>query len=422
MTCPACGIEHESAARLCRRRGRVDAPQALGRLTPDRPHRFGAIVAACLAALVLAGCGSHGRARVVATTPSARDASGTVWLCRPGEADNPCLADLTATVVERNGTSHVEHTSQAKSPPVDCFYVYPTISGQQTINANRDIDLRLQEVAIAQASRFSQVCRVYAPVYRQITLSALDHPKRITLADALLAYADVRAAFDDYLKNYNHGRGIVFIGHSQGAVILTRLLQREVDGDPAVRRRLVSALLLGGNVTVRTGQAAGGDFAHIPACASTRQTGCVVAYSSFASKPLPNSQFGRTSSDAGVGILAPRDRSPNLRILCVNPAAPAGGSAPLTPYLPSLVLTVIQAPGASLKTPWMAFPGEYTARCETSGDATWLQVTRAGGAADHRPVLTRLQDPVIGLHVLDVNLALANLVQLAGAEAAAYRR
>ena len=229
------------------------------------------------------------------------------------------------------------------------------------------------------------------------------------------------AAFRDYLAHYNHGRGIVFIGHSQGATILIRLLQQQVDKVPSVRRRLVSALLMGGNVTVAKGKTVGGDFIHIPACTSTTETGCVVAYSSFTSKPGPSSEFGRTSSDAGVGLLAPRHLSSSIQIMCVNPASPSGGTGWLQPYIPTLALDFI---GQSLpvKTPWVTFPHEFTGRCETSGNATWLEVSRPGGKADHRPALTRLQEPILGLHILDVNIALGNLVQLAGDQAAAYAR
>ena len=74
-----------------------------------------------------------------------------------------------------------------------------------------------------------------------------------------------RACFAVVAAHYNDGRGIVFIGHSQGASILIALLKRVVDAKPAVRRRLVSALLLGENVTVPKGRAVGGDFEHIPA-------------------------------------------------------------------------------------------------------------------------------------------------------------
>ena len=247
------------------------------------------------------------------------------------------------------------------------------------------------------------------------------HPARITLADALIAYRSVRAAFRDYLAHYNHGRGIVFIGHSQGATILIRLLQQEVDPSPALRRRLVSALLLGGNVTVRKGRDTGGDFAHIPACTSSRQTGCVVAYSSFTARPPKNSQFGRTSSDAGVNLLAPRRPDPNLQIMCVNPTTFGGGAGALEPYVPTLVLALT---GATLgaTTPWVAFSGGYAARCETSGNASWLQIAHTAGRADRRPLLTRFQQPILGLHILDVNIALGNLVELVRDQAAAFLR
>jgi DUF3089 family protein len=263
---------------------------------------------------------------------------------------------------------------------------------------------------------------VYAPVYRQITLSALEHPARITRAHALVAYDSVLSSFRDYLAHYNRGRGIVFIGHSQGAAILIELLRREVDGEAAVRRRLVSALLLGGNVTVRRGSDVGGDFTEIPACGTRTQTGCVVAYSSFTAKPPAGSQFGRTTSDAGVSLLSPRAPTRDLEIMCVNPGSPAGGTATLDPALPAFALAFLPAGRVpAVRTPWASFPGEYSGRCESSGDATWLQVTRTGGPADRRPRLSRLKDPAMGLHVLDVNIALGNLVRLVRAQAAAYR-
>jgi len=376
-------------------------------------------LAIALLALAAAGCGSssHRAATTVAQSPSA---APTVWLCRPGQAGDPCLSALTTTVVGPSGARRVVPAAPAKAPPVDCFYVYPTVSDQPTVNANLTIGLQETAVAVTQASRFSQVCRVYAPVYRQITLGALDHPNRITLADARLAYRSVLSAFRDYLAHDNHGRGIVFIGHSQGATILIRLLQQEVDDDAALRHHLVSALVIGGNVTVPKGRTVGGDFQHIPACTSATETGCVVAYSSFAGTPPANSQFARTTSDAGVPLLAPRRTSGSLQILCVNPAAPSGGTGPLDPYLPSFALRVLAPNAPAPATPWVAFPGRFTSRCTTSGNATWLQVT--GRTSTAGSLIERAEQPAIGLHVLDVNLALGNLVDLVRAQAAAYGR
>ena len=374
--------------------------------------------------VALAGCGGTktGAAKNSTNAGAPLDQWGTTWLCRPGLADNPCTTDLRSTAIARNGAMRAEPVPPASNPKVDCFYVYPTISDESAINADLTIEPQLAEVAIAQASRFSQVCRVYAPVYRQITLTALNHPGRITLADALIAYNGVLTAFRDYLAHYNHGRGIVFIGHSQGASILIKLLKEQVDPKPALRQRMVSALLLGGNVTVRKGRRTGGDFNHIPLCHSSKETGCVVAYSSFTTKPPSNSQFGRTTSDAGVSLLAPHHVSPNIAIACVNPANPAGGQTHLDPYVPSLFLQFLGA-GSALQvgTAWVSFPAEYTATCQSSGNATWLQVTHTPGSPDQRPLLGELVDPTLGLHILDVNIALGNLVQLVRTEAGAYR-
>ena len=394
-----------------------------------RIARFAVPSAVVAVGALLAGCGGssakHGAvsttaAPITAPAPGTRDRWGTVWLCRPGERSNPCAGNLTATAVAASGAAKVERAAPAADPPVDCFYVYPTISGQPTINANLQVGLRQAEVATAQVARFSQACSVYAPVYRQITLAALRHPARITLADALIAYRSVRAAFRDYLTHYNHGRGIVFIGHSQGATILIRLLQQEVDPSPALRGRLVSALLLGGNVTVPEGSRRGRRLRPHPGLHVEPADRLRRRLLELTTRPPKNSQFGRTSSDAGVNLLAPRRRDPNLQILCVNPATLGGGAGTLEPYVPTLVLAFT---GATLgaTTPWVAFSGGYAAHCETSGNASWLQVAHTAGRADKRPLLTRFQQPILGLHILDVNIALGNLVELVGRQAASYR-
>ena len=109
--------------------------------------------------------------------------------------------------------------------------------------------------------------------------------------------------------------------------------------------------------------------------------------------------------------------------MCVNPASPAGGAGSLHPYIPSLVLGFLPGAGRlSLSTPWASFPGEYIARCTSSGNATWLQVTHTHTPGhDRRPSITGLEEGIPGLHILDVNIALGDLVGLVGREANAYQ-
>jgi hypothetical protein len=344
----------------------------------------------------------------------------TVWLCKPGLADNPCEGNLDATPFDAVGAAGYEKAAPAADPPVDCFYVYPTVSRQKTVNANLTINPEETGVAMAQAARFSQVCRVYAPMYPQLTLAATATPGKISYASALVAYNYVDSAFRNYMANYNHGRGIVFIGHSQGAMLLTALLKYEVDAQPQVRKLLVSALLMGGNVMVPIGKAVGGDFQNIPACTSATEIGCVVAYSSFGTMPPANAVFGRVGT--AIDLIGQNSSAP-LQVLCVNPASPSGGTADLKPYVPTGFLkTIFGAGGAAwdTSTPWVAFPNQYAAHCENAGGASWLQIDRIGGASDKRPVATA-SNASWGLHTVDVNIALGNLTDLVGSEAAAYR-
>jgi hypothetical protein len=343
--------------------------------------------------------------------------SATVWLCKPGVAPDPCLAPLTTTAVSASGAQRVEHSTDARRPPIDCFYIYPTVSTEPTANADLSVQPAETDVAVDQASRFSQVCRVYAPMYRQLTLASITGRAPADAADVTLAYDSALAGFEDYLAHDNHGRGIVFIGHSQGAGILLHLLQQQVDDNPRLRHRLVSAILLGGNVTVPVGKNLGGSFQHIPACRSTSELGCVVAYSSFLTQPPADAIFGRVGE--GVDAVPGQDTA-GLQVLCVNPAALAGGSAPLGSYFLAGSGSAIGEEGTppTVSTPWVSYPGRYVGRCTSAGGASWLNITPAPD--DPRPVLAQVLGPTWGLHLADVNLTLGNLVSLVGDEARAF--
>ena len=137
---------------------------------------------------------------------------------------------------------------------------------------------------------------MFAPMYPQLTLKAINDPEGITLQDELEAYEGVLGAWTEYMHRYNRGRGVVLIGHSQGALMLINLIKQEFDSNAAMRKQLVSAILLGGNVLIPEGKLEGGSFNNVPACTAATDTGCVIAYSSFAKEPPANSFFGRPDS------------------------------------------------------------------------------------------------------------------------------
>jgi hypothetical protein len=331
------------------------------------------------------------------------DGSGTVWLCRPGQANNPCNFPQQATVVPARGPRIVQRGSATTSSKFDCFYVYPTVSRQRSANANLKIQAGEVGAAISQASRFSSVCQVWAPMYTQRTAASLAQGLGAAPEADAVAYASLLSGWKDYLANDNDGRPIVFIGHSQGSAMLIRLLASQVDPSPSLRTRTVVAILPGGNVTVPAGKPVGATFRHLAVCTSAGQAGCVIAYSSFPTQPPKNSLFGRPGQ--GVSLQSGQRATKGLRVACVNPAALGGGTAGLSPYFVALTA---KPPPPPVTTPWVTYPGLYSATCTYRGGASWLNVrtlVRAG-----RPVVTQGQGPTWGYHADDINLALGNLV------------
>src|SRR3954468_6399107 len=128
----------------------------------------------------------------------------TVWLCKPGQKNNPCEPSLSTTKVSPTGKKlKVERVKRDAHPKVDCFYVYPTVSDDKAPQADRSIDPEMRSIALYQAARYSSDCKVYAPAYRQITLQGLLNPSTVTPEMRASAYADVKAAWNEYLKKYN---------------------------------------------------------------------------------------------------------------------------------------------------------------------------------------------------------------------------
>lgn len=346
------------------------------------------------------------------------------WLCLPGRQD-ACASDQTATVIEADGKTSVETFKAAAAPAYDCFYVYPTVSTDPGGNSDMVIDPAEKRVVDQQLARFSSKCRVFAPMYRQVTLAAL----RTAMlggrspGNAELAYGDVRDAWRWYLANENKGRGVVLIGHSQGSRVLLNLLKAEIDGQPA-QKQMISALILGMNTPVD----ANGKYGSIPLCEKADQAGCIVTYVSFraTSPPPANSRFGKTDPEGH-------------RAGCVSPAALLAGKAssedaPLHSYLSSKGYGAVEgqspkpfAKGVTVTTPFVSMPGLISARCVSEGDFTYLSVKINADPADPRAddiagdiVVAGFTLKDWGLHLIDVNLTMGDLVALVDRQAAAY--
>jgi len=400
------------------------------------------LAVAAVGLLALAACSSDGGASTATTAPAgtttaeAGDApAGTGeplaryadheselyadparWLCRPDVADDVCDGDLDTTVIAADGSREVERFEADPDAPIDCFYVYPTISNDETTYSDWEPGAGEEEwVTLQQAARLGSVCRVFAPVYRQRTLTALVGNMAGNASPGgpeADPYEDVLDAFRTYMATDNGGRGVVLLGHSQGAGILKQLLAEEIDPNPDVREVLVGAYLAGTSLAVPAGEAVGGDLAEIPACTADDEVGCVVTWSTYAEGEVPdNAIFGRTDGEGRPAA-------------CTVPGAVAAGSGPLHPYLPATRGTAILGPGGddasrtwlaeggeAVDTPFVALPDLVTGTCRSDHGLTYLEAAMTDDAADPRiRDLGGRLTPDWGLHLLDVNLVMGDVV------------
>jgi hypothetical protein len=232
----------------------------------SRATRRALVVAVVAAATVLCGCGGGpSKAFDLALAPLAPDyAKPEAWLALPDRNGLERSAPAGLTVVDE------------ASAPADVFFIHPTtFKGSAVWNAAWDASDEAaplnRAVLMGQTSVFNGCCRVYAPHYRQASLKGLGDTGAVDLA-----YADIAAAFRDFIAHRNDGRPFIIAAHSQGVVHAIRLLQEQVLGSP-LQGRLVAAYLIGGYVPDAFPELG------LPLCDAADQTGCVLTWNS--SKP-----------------------------------------------------------------------------------------------------------------------------------------
>lgn len=357
-------------------------------------------------------------AQAAAATPAPDYRTSANWLCLPGRQD-VCSTPLPTTALSPNGYGSNGRSTVASNPQLDCFYVYPTVSRDRGLNS----DLTVNEergATESQFARFASACRPFAPIYRQMTTTAIAAVAAGTdIRPAFAtAYGDVRDAFRNYLATRNGGRPFVLVGHSQGSWMLQELIKGEIEGKP-VARQMRLAIIPGFNVLVPQGRLTGGTFKSTPLCSRPGETGCVVSYVSYrtANPPPPGATFG----------YAP---APGMTVGCVNPARPGSREwQSLDSYW--FTRSTVPVPGGPIQwssegpppTPYVRTDGLVSARCVNDGQRGYLEVRvnadprdrrtdRIGGEVGlptpFRPVFL----PGWGMHLADMNAPQGDLVQL----------
>lgn len=352
--------------------------------------------------------------------------SSNVWLCRPDRAD-ACAVDLSATSVSNRASLRRQDFRASSRPRVDCFYVYPTVSLDPGVTSDLTAGAEERRVVAAQFARFASVCRTFAPMYRQVTATALQAAlTRETSFPAYrqsLGYTDVLAAWRQYMRNDNQGRGFVLIGDGQGADLLARLIAEEIEGTPD-EAYLVSAILTGTTVRTTINADVGGTFRSIPLCRSQSQVGCVITYSAYRAGAVPaeTAWYGRNGED---GVAA-----------CTNPADLKKGEGVADSYFVAMVRgwalrensPIWAGPEKPVGTPYVRTPGLVRTTCVRDPGGVTLAVRVMADPKDARAddiggdvMVGRRVQADAGLAPLNVELHLGDLIDVVGRQARAWR-
>ena len=329
------------------------------------------------------------------------------WLCLPGRSDT-CSTPLATTALNPNGYGSTGPSTVAKSPKIDCFIVYPTVSRDQGLNSDLIPGDGEEKASIrTQFARLSGVCRTFAPIYRSMTVGAVTAAATggdVTVP-AAIAFGDVRAAWRNYLATRNQGRPFVLVGHSQGSLMLQQLLARDIEGRPEAKRMKL-AIIPGFNVMVPQGKRVGGTFKSTPLCSTPAETGCVMSWVSFRERNAP-------PEGALFGIAG----APGMTVGCTNPARPGATVwVPLDSYW--YARSSQPVPGGPITwstegpppTPYLRTEGLVSARCVRDGPRGYLSIRTNADPRDKRTDRVGGEVgalgfflPGWGMHLIDVN-------------------
>jgi len=340
------------------------------------------------------------------------------WLCLPDRKD-VCSTPLPTTALNPNGYGSTGLSEVATDPPLDCFYIYPTVSNDQGLNSDMIAGREERLATETQFARFASVCRPFAPIYRQMTVASIAaYAAGADIGQAgMIAYGDVRSAWRDYIHTRNRGRPFVLIGHSQGSLMLQQLIAREIEKDPAVARRMMLAIVPGYDVLVPQGQLVGGTFKKTPLCSRAGETGCIMSWVSFREKnlPPPGALFGYADQ-------------PGMTVACVNPALPgSGGWVKLDSYW--FTRSTLPVPGGPIQwstegaapTPYVRTEGLVSARCINAGQRGYLSIHTNADPNDKRTDriggevgVFGMFLPGWGMHLADIAIAQGDLIRKVG--------
>ena len=254
-----------------------------------------------------------------------------------------------------NNVSHWSPSNDVRVEPITVdtrvFFIHPTTYLRRDrwnapLHPDAETESRTRLFVQSQASAFDQNAVVWAPRYRQAAYGAFLLKSGDAQKALDLAYRDVSAAFDEFLRQ-NPSGPIILAGHSQGSLHLSRLLH---DRRQQLKRRLVAAYVVGWPLSTRADLPA----MELQPCTRADQVGCVLSWQSFG-QPAN----ARLIMDAWEGTKGPVGvKHEREDMLCVNPLTGTKDGSASSESNPGTLAPSVGMTSASIE------PGKVGASCD----------------------------------------------------------
>jgi len=262
------------------------------------------------------------------------------WVARPGLPNDPSLWLPDGMTPAPGGGAAV-------------FYIHPTTyldrdRWNAPLEPGGDTEFRTRLFVQSQASAFTAAGQVWAPRYRQAAFGAFLLKSEDAQKALDLAYSDVAAAFDEFVRE-SGDRPIILAGHSQGALQLERLLKERVAGKP-IARRIVSAYVVGWPISTTADLPALG----LSPCNKDDQAGCILSWLTFGDPANPDLVLSSYEHSSGFSGMERRRED----LLCVNPISGTQNGVAAQDANPGTLVPSADLLSAKLE------PGRVGARCD----------------------------------------------------------
>lgn len=161
---------------------------------------------------------------------------------------------------------------------VDVFFVHPTTyisSRHWNMPINNKFALKIaNEFSIkSQASVFEDIGNIYVPQYRQATFYSF--VSKSDNGEKAIAFAtnDIRNAWNYFIKNINKDNPIIIAGHSQGSMIIMRLLP-DIMKDSVLAKKIIVVYAIGWPLSKEYLK----ENPQVNVCQDSLQTGCIISW------------------------------------------------------------------------------------------------------------------------------------------------